>query len=60
MATSGWSLSRRQPPPDIAEEVHMGKNGRAALLSVAAASLAAVMVDWMLSEMSSKPKIQVR
>lgn len=37
----------------------MGKNGRAALLSLAAASLVAVMIDWMLSELSSKPKIQV-
>lgn len=35
----------------------MGKKARAALLSLAAASLCAVMVDFMLSEMSSKPAL---
>ena len=34
----------------------MGKKPRAALMSLAAASLVAVMIDWMLQDMSSRPR----
>lgn len=35
----------------------MGKNARAGLLSLAAASLVALLIDYLLSEMSSNSKI---
>ncbi len=44
------------PPLDSMQEELMGRKARAALLSLSAASLAALMVDYLLGEMSSKPR----